>query len=135
MGFFRRGEDEDVEPAEAPARIEDGGIPSAAEARLKVLATEGSLFTSGLSVNEFALLEMLGPEPLAQVMGASVVRTGRQYLPALEPGAAQIVYSGYARGGGMVVTTNRWGNRYGEASPSQVRQYRRHTEVCASWTR
>lgn len=30
-------------------------------------------------MNEFALLERLGPQPLAQVMGASVVRTGWQY--------------------------------------------------------
>ena len=86
MGFFRRGEEEEEEQAESPARVEDGGIPAGAQARLEVLATDGSLFTSGLSVNEFALLEMLGPQPLAQVMGASVVRTGWQYLPALEPG-------------------------------------------------
>jgi uncharacterized protein YbjQ (UPF0145 family) len=70
VGFFRRGEDEDAEQAESLARIADGGIPSGAEARLKALAAEGALFTSGLSVNEFALLDQLGPQPLAQVMGA-----------------------------------------------------------------
>src|SRR5262245_29226987 len=86
MGFFARGKDEGGERGEALARIEAGGIPPQAEERLRALGTAGSLFTSGLSVNEFALLHKLGPEPLAQVMGASVVRPGWQYLPALEPG-------------------------------------------------
>lgn len=89
MGFFRRSEEEDSEQAESRARVADGGIPLGAEERLKALASEGSLFTSGLSVSEFALLHRLGPRPLAQVMGASVVRTGWQYLPALEPGERQ----------------------------------------------
>ena len=83
MGFFSR--DQDGEPGRAAdqARIEAGGIPRRAEERLQALADEGSLFTSGLSVNEFALLGSHGPQPLAQVMGASVVRTGWQYLPPL----------------------------------------------------
>src|SRR5437016_2908378 len=84
MGFFAPGGEQGDEPADA-ARIEAGGIPARAEERLKMLGSGGSLFTSGLSVNEFALLDRLGPQPLAQVMGASVVRTGWQYLPALEP--------------------------------------------------
>ena len=97
MAFFRRNEAEDADGAESRARIEAGGIPASAEARLNVLATDGSLFTSGLSVNEFALLEQMGPRPLAQVMGASVVRTGWQYLPALAPGMNVIDGSWYAR--------------------------------------
>jgi hypothetical protein len=96
MGFFRSaggsdGEPADDEPpgahhaedapdagqADALARIEAGGIPLSAERRLKALGTDGSLFTSGLSVNEFALLGALGPRPVAQVMGGSVVRLGQ----------------------------------------------------------
>ena len=53
-----------------------------AHERLEDLSGAGAIFTSGLSVNEFALLRGLGPTPLAQVMGASVVRSGWQYLPA-----------------------------------------------------
>ena len=54
------------------------------------------MFTSGLSVNEFALLDRLGPSPLAQVMGASVVQAGWQYLPPLDPGRIFISGSPYA---------------------------------------
>src|SRR6516164_7777798 len=94
MGFFARGDDVDAEQAEALQRIVDGGIPRRAEERLRVLGTNGSMFTSGLSVNEFALLGRLGPQPLAQVMGASVVQAGWQYLPALEPGV-KVIYQRY----------------------------------------
>ncbi|HYB27338.1 MAG TPA: hypothetical protein VEF89_12035 [Solirubrobacteraceae bacterium] len=77
MGFFARGGGPDDEQQSGElARIEGGGIPSRAKERLKTLGKDGSLFTSGLSVKEFALLERMGPQPLAQVMGASVVRTG-----------------------------------------------------------
>ena len=91
------------------------------------------LFTSGLSVREFALLDRLGPQPLRQVMGASVVRPGWQYLPALEPGMTSVHYAGYAGYGGGTQTANsygRWqGSPYGEPSPSQVRNYKWHTDV------
>ncbi len=86
MGFLGRREDEDADQAQSLSRIEGGGIPLGAEQRLRALADGATLFTSGLSVNEFALLRRMGPHPLAQVMGASVVRTGWQYLPALDPG-------------------------------------------------
>ncbi|HEX4673045.1 MAG TPA: heavy metal-binding domain-containing protein [Solirubrobacteraceae bacterium] len=127
MGFFSRGKDEDGEQAEALARIEAGGIPPRAQDRLRALGSDGSLFTSGLSVNEFALLDRLGPEPLAQVMGASVVRPGWQYLPALEPGT--VVWGGpgssYAPSShGMDLL-----NRVTEASPSQIRNYKWHAAV------
>ena len=128
MGFLGRAGGDDSESRESLERIESGGIPVGADARLRALGSDGALFTSGLSVNEFALLRHLGPQPLAQVMGASVVQTGWQYLPALDPGAARIIYAGY-RGGGTIVTGDRWGNRIGEASPAQVRQYKRHTTV------
>ncbi|MDQ6606258.1 MAG: heavy metal-binding domain-containing protein, partial [Actinomycetota bacterium] len=124
MGFFGRGEDPNPEQVESRQRIEEGGIPRRAQERLKGLAADGSLFTSGLSVNEFALLSRLGPAPLAQVMGASVVRTGWQYLPALEPG--MIVSNPWY---GPTITGRALQNPYTEASPSQVRAYRWHAEV------
>ncbi|MGZ4216901.1 MAG: heavy metal-binding domain-containing protein [Solirubrobacteraceae bacterium] len=127
MGFFARDKGEDGEQAEALARIEAGGIPPRAEDRLRALGTEGGLFTSGLSVNEFALLDKLGPEPLAQLMGASVVRPGWQYLPPLEPGS--VVWGGpgaaYAPSShGMALL-----NRVTEASHSQIRNYKWHAGV------
>jgi hypothetical protein len=60
MGFFARGGGQDGEQSEALARIKAGRIPAEAEARLKALGSGGSLFTSGLSVNEFALLGRMG---------------------------------------------------------------------------
>ncbi len=128
MGFFGHGGDEDAGQAESLARIEGGGISSGAEARLKALAGEGSLFTSGLSTNEFALLDLLGPQPLAQVMGASVVRPGWQYLPALDPGMV-VVSPPMRYGSGPTVSGWALQNRYTEASMSQVRNYQWHAEV------
>lgn len=125
MGFFGRGEDGDAEQAQSLARIEDGGIPSAAETRLQALARGGSLFTSGLSVNEFALLDLLGPQPLAQVMGASVVRAGWQYLPALAPGQ----FGTSARGYSPSISPAMLKAPYTEASPAQVRAYKWGTDV------
>jgi hypothetical protein len=97
VGFFSRRDDEDSDQARSPEQVERGGIPARAERRLQALGADASFFTSGLSVNEFALLRRLGPQPLAQVMGASVIRTGWQFLPALPPG--QIVsYSSFPGG-------------------------------------
>jgi uncharacterized protein YbjQ (UPF0145 family) len=128
LGFFRRGEGEGSEQDESLRRIENGGIPLGAERRLKELAAEGAMFTSALSVKEFALLRQMGPQPVAQVMGASVIRHGFQYLPALAPGE---MVSG---GTGMAYYNTRPGgyvNRFTEPSPWQIRNYRWHaTEVC-----
>jgi uncharacterized protein YbjQ (UPF0145 family) len=131
MGFFTRGNDGDGEQAEALARIEAGGIPPRAEERLRALGAAGSMFTSALSVNEFALLDKLGPEPLAQVMGASVVRPGWQYLPALEPGEVVIgrVSGRYGAGVGPSSSGQALTNRMTEASPSQIRNYKWHAAV------
>jgi uncharacterized protein YbjQ (UPF0145 family) len=133
MGFFARGGGHEDERSEALARIEAGGIPVEAEARLKALGRGESLFTSGLSVNEFALLGGMGPQPLAQVMGASVVRTGWQYLPALDPAPVAMPRSmGYAArfgAGGPSATGYQLSNPYTEPSMSQVRNYRWHTTV------
>ncbi len=87
MGFFDAAGQADADPdrgadeRESLERIEAGGIPVDAERRLQGLGQEGSLFTSALSVNEFALLGRLGTRPLSQVMGASVHQIGWQYLP------------------------------------------------------
>jgi uncharacterized protein YbjQ (UPF0145 family) len=128
LGFFNRGEGEDREQDESLKRIESGGIPLAAEQRLRDLGAEGSMFTSSLSVKEFALLRQMGPQPIAQVMGASVVRAGYQYLPALPAG--EIVSGGSGRAyyntqpGGYV-------NRFTEPSVWQIRNYNWHTtEIC-----
>ncbi len=131
MGFFARGGGaDDGQQSDELARIEGGGIPSRAEARLKALGSGGSLYTSGLSVNEFALLDRMGPQPLAQVMGASVVRTGWQYLPALEP-TEMIVTSAMRRGYAPGATGYALTNRYGAPSMGQVRTYKwRWSVVC-----
>jgi uncharacterized protein YbjQ (UPF0145 family) len=71
----------ELEQAESLRRIEAGGIPVAADRRLRVLATGGKAFTSGLSVGDYAMLDRLGPRPLAQVLGASVHQVGWQFLP------------------------------------------------------
>ncbi len=128
MGFFNREEGEDSEQAESLKRIESGGIPLAAEQRLRGLGAEGAMFTSDLSVKEFALLRQMGPQPIAQVMGASVIRTGYQYLPALAPG--ELVSGG---SGTSYYNTQPGGyvNRFTEPSMWQLRTYRWHSaEVC-----
>jgi uncharacterized protein YbjQ (UPF0145 family) len=129
LGFFTRRDDEDEEEAASLQRVESGGIPLGAERRLRDLGAAGSLFTSGLSVNEFALLRRMGPEPVAQVMGASVVRPGFQYLPPLPPG--EIVNTSYGRMGPWTSRTPGYVNQFTEPSMSQMRAYRWHaTEVC-----
>jgi uncharacterized protein YbjQ (UPF0145 family) len=90
VGFFNRGgpgESRDErqrreERREADiARIAAGGIPAAAEERLRTLGAEaGEAFTSDLSVPEFALVRRHRLEPLTQVMGSSVYHVGWQYL-------------------------------------------------------
>jgi uncharacterized protein YbjQ (UPF0145 family) len=129
VGFFDRRDDEGSDQADPRQRIERGGIPASAQERLQALGVDGSLYTSELSVNEFALLRRMGPQPLAQVMGASVVRTGWQYLPALPPG--EIVTWSAGRAGTWTSQAAGYVNPYTEPSPSQIRNYRWHTtEVC-----
>jgi uncharacterized protein YbjQ (UPF0145 family) len=58
-------------------RIRQGGIPLGAEERLKRVATSSTpFFTSDLSAKEYALAEASGLQPVAQVMGSSVVQHG-----------------------------------------------------------
>lgn len=79
MGY---GEDApSISSDEDRAQIEAGGLPLSARKRLGELADSGGLFTSDLSVNEFALLEREGIRPLTQVMGSSIFKHGWQNLP------------------------------------------------------
>ncbi len=58
-------------------RIRQGGIPLGAEERLKrVAAASTPFFTSDLTAKEYALAEVSGLQPVAQVMGSSVVQHG-----------------------------------------------------------
>lgn len=89
---FLKGDDADADAAEQRkdskdlrehdiARIEAGGIPSAAEQRLRELAAGTTGFTSGLSVADFALTQLAAIRPICQVMGTSVYKVGWQNYP------------------------------------------------------
>lgn len=134
MGFFRSSNEDAEDPHGEDLRDpRHPAIPYSAESRLRALSTDGQLFTSGLSVKEFALLDRLGPQPLAQVMGASVVRRGWQYLPALNPGQGFAAWaSAQPRAYGPnfpAVYGSTLRNPFTEPSMAQVRAYRWHTEV------
>jgi uncharacterized protein YbjQ (UPF0145 family) len=67
------------EAQESLERVERGGIPIAAERRLRELGEAdggAGAFTSDLSVGSFALCHELGFKPLAQVMGSSIYQVG-----------------------------------------------------------
>jgi uncharacterized protein YbjQ (UPF0145 family) len=81
LRFGSRGPSEDQQSAAAIdlQRIREGGIPLGAEQRLeRVGAAKTPFFTSDLSVKEYALAQASGLQPIAQVMGSSVVRHGRK---------------------------------------------------------
>src|ERR1700719_2873087 len=60
-------------------RIRQGGIPPGAEQRLKAIAAASSpVFSSDLSTKEYAIAQASGLEPIAQIMGSSVVQHGWQ---------------------------------------------------------
>jgi uncharacterized protein YbjQ (UPF0145 family) len=74
--------------------LEDGGLPAAAQERLRALAGNApGFFTSDLSVNEFALLRKEGIVPVTQVMGSSIFKHGWRNLPGGYGG-----YGGYRSG-------------------------------------
>jgi uncharacterized protein YbjQ (UPF0145 family) len=118
VGFFHR---HDADPQTEPDATDSPKLTERAHERLEDLSGTGAIFTSGLSINEFALLRGLGQAPLAQVMGASVVRAGWQYLPALEPGLVASVTLAYGRA--ATLRQDRWGNSFGETSGAQIRSY------------
>src|SRR6202035_2940776 len=58
-------------------RIPRGGIPLGAEQRLKTIAAASApVFSSDLSTKEYAIAHASGLEPIAQIMGSSVVQHG-----------------------------------------------------------
>jgi uncharacterized protein YbjQ (UPF0145 family) len=75
------GEVSEAEQQESLQRIEAGGIPLAAERRLRELGEHGGSYTSDLSVGDFALCHQLGLRPVAQVMGSSIYQVGYQNTP------------------------------------------------------
>lgn len=84
--FGRRSQpptaDDQRRQEQSRAQIEAGGLPLAAEERLRALAaSRGKLFTSDLSVNEFALLRGRDIKPITQVMGSSIFQHGWQNMP------------------------------------------------------
>lgn len=87
MGFLDRFKGDDEEDARDAlreqdiARVEAGGIPSAAEQRLRELAAGTTGFTSALSVADFALTRLEAIRPVCQVMGSSVYKVGWQNYP------------------------------------------------------
>jgi uncharacterized protein YbjQ (UPF0145 family) len=89
LPFFRRPDEGERQAAGAAAAeqaasleaLERGGLPLRAQQRLSEMSADG-LFTSDLSVNEFALLHSAGLRPLAQVMGSSIYHVGWQQSPA-----------------------------------------------------
>ena len=89
MGFLDRlrggGSDEDDAAQQRREldveRVARGGIPLAAEERVRELAQGTTAFTSGLSVADFALTRLDRVEPICQVMGSSVYKVGWQNYP------------------------------------------------------
>jgi len=63
------------------ARVEAGGIPLAAEERIRELGAGSGGFTSGLSVADFLLTRQHAVRPVCQVMGSSVYKVGWQNYP------------------------------------------------------
>lgn len=81
------GEDAARRAAESLASIERGGLPLAAQERLRALrAGDGSFFTSNLTTNEFLLARQAGFRPLTQVMGSCFYHVGWQWLPSSAAG-------------------------------------------------
>ncbi|MFL5929099.1 MAG: heavy metal-binding domain-containing protein [Gaiellaceae bacterium] len=84
--FGRRSGPDDAARREARAEQEasiaaltGGGLPKRAEERLR--AAQSTVFTSDLSVSEFALAGQARVRPVAQVMGSSVYHVGWQRRP------------------------------------------------------
>jgi uncharacterized protein YbjQ (UPF0145 family) len=112
MPFFRRASGQDQEGQAAAAAeqaasleaLERGELPLRAQQRLADLSGN-ELFTSDLSVNEFALAHSIGLRPLAQVMGSSVYHVGWQQSPG--------TWGGWQAGGisqELTILSDAWNN-------------------------
>jgi uncharacterized protein YbjQ (UPF0145 family) len=108
--WFRRASEEDrasdtasradaqQRAEESRRRIEAGGLPLAAEERLRQLASSESgpgVFSSDLSVQEFSLLAGLGVRPVTQVMGSSIYKVGWQPVYYNVPTEVTVLSGGY----------------------------------------
>jgi uncharacterized protein YbjQ (UPF0145 family) len=88
----------EVRAQESRRRIEAGGLPVAAEERLRQLASvdgKPGLFSSDLSVQEFALLAGFGVQPLTQVMGSSIYNVGWQTVYYNVPTEVSVLSGAY----------------------------------------
>jgi uncharacterized protein YbjQ (UPF0145 family) len=88
----------EVRAEESRRRIEAGGLPVAAEDRLRQLASingQPGLFSSDLSVQEFALLAGFGVQPLTQVMGSSIYNVGWQTVYYNVPTEVSVLSGAY----------------------------------------
>lgn len=90
MGFLDglRGRDDDPQDDARELRVQQdlerlaaGGVPLAAEQRLRELAAGTTGFTSNLSVADFALTTLGRVEPVCQVMGSTVYKVGWRNYP------------------------------------------------------
>ena len=88
MPFWKKESQEDEQrrlqmqqvAEESRRSLEAGGLPVQAQRRLSEEMEQGHpLFTSDLSVNEFALTRNAGYVPLSQVMGSSIYQVGWQW--------------------------------------------------------
>ncbi|HZU69777.1 MAG TPA: heavy metal-binding domain-containing protein [Ktedonobacteraceae bacterium] len=88
MPFWKRSSPEEQQQrlqaqqeAEASLRsLEEGGLPLQAQRRLREeTEADHKLFSSDLSIKEFALTRNSGYQPLSQVMGSSIYHVGWQY--------------------------------------------------------
>src|SRR5436853_240358 len=65
----------------SPATARWGITPRAEQRLAELREKDPTLFTSDLSVNEFALMARAGLQPVSQVMGSSVYHVGWQGMP------------------------------------------------------
>ena len=83
----------EAELQESLERVERGGIPLAAERRLRELGERGGAFTSDLSVADFSLsATSSGLAPVSQVMGSSIYQVGWQNTPGFPATAGGFMF-------------------------------------------
>src|SRR3954449_1541112 len=85
MGFLDRvlgSDDGDPQREASIAAVEAGGLPLNAQQRLRELAqAPDPLFTSNLTVGDFALAEQARLQPVCSVMGSSIYKVGWMQTP------------------------------------------------------
>ena len=106
----RQGDEEERARAEASLReIEAGGLPLAAQERLRQVGKRSRFFTSDLSTNEFLLIREAGFRPLTQVMGSCFYHVGWQWTPGgAMYGAGMAGLSGAGQSWELETQTEAW---------------------------